>query len=179
MSSVRPEGPLPTAAYPCIFLFIASVWMAPPLSVSCDSGVSIRRREDNPTFDMGGEMGSARGLQKDVDEEVLGMGSLPRFKRMLSQDKQISLLSSSFVLKGDATHNQAMVHWTGENSSVSSQYQPPFSRCLLSRHDPQARALSSFFCYSPSIIYHPSLSVSYCCDWLVPTRCCTHRGERC
>ncbi|KAI4812699.1 hypothetical protein KUCAC02_024067 [Chaenocephalus aceratus] len=38
--------------------------------------------------------------------------------------EELELTSSTFALAGDTAHNQAMVHWSGQNSSVSSLCAP-------------------------------------------------------
>ncbi|MGH0132958.1 UNVERIFIED_CONTAM: hypothetical protein FKN15_051176 [Acipenser sinensis] len=37
-----------------------------------------------------------------------------------SRQEELKLTSTTFALTGDSAHNQAMVHWSGHNSSVSS-----------------------------------------------------------
>lgn len=125
MASLRTAKPLSAAAHLCVCLLTASAWMALPGPVRCDSGALNRRGAEDLTFDMdGGDGSSPPGLPTHGDKEAVGAESSPRFRRALSREKQMPLVSSSFVLKGDATHNQAMVHWTGENSSVSTLPSP-------------------------------------------------------
>nr|XP_057924142.1 VPS10 domain-containing receptor SorCS2 isoform X1 [Doryrhamphus excisus] len=97
-----PEPRLPAPVRFCVLLLFVSVWTAMPGPLRCGHGALLRRVGEDRVPDLDGGR----------DERS------PRLRRALSREKQMTLHSSSFVLKGDATHNQAMVHWTGENSSV-------------------------------------------------------------
>lgn len=61
------------------------------------------------------------GFRPEVAEDV----SFP-------DQEELQLTSSTFALSEDTAHNQAMVHWSGQNSSVSDFYARPLLSLSLS-----------------------------------------------
>nr|XP_061833153.1 VPS10 domain-containing receptor SorCS1-like isoform X4 [Nerophis lumbriciformis] len=59
--------------------------------------------------------GARKRPRRSGDDKVGQSGG--RAERRVGQD-ELKLNSSTFALTGDSSHNQAMVHWSGQNSSV-------------------------------------------------------------
>lgn len=74
---------------------------------------ALERGDARATAPADGSKGS-RPLAKGSREEV----KAPRTGG--STTEELRLPSTSFALTGDSAHNQAMVHWSGHNSSVST-----------------------------------------------------------
>lgn len=75
---------------------------------------ALERGDARATALADGSKGS-RPLAKGLREEV----KAPRAGGAAAEE--LRLPSTSFALTGDSAHNQAMVHWSGHNSSVSTR----------------------------------------------------------
>ena len=84
-------------------------------------GDEVRNTGSTQKQDPGVGTGSAAG-RRVTRSEMRWSGDERRSAG--TRQEELKLNSSTFALTGDSSHNQAMVHWSGQNSSVSDLSRP-------------------------------------------------------
>uniref|UniRef100_A0A665XCU3 Sortilin related VPS10 domain containing receptor 1 n=1 Tax=Echeneis naucrates TaxID=173247 RepID=A0A665XCU3_ECHNA len=88
-----------------------------PFSKSVRSNSSCGDAEADVTVDSDQDATSWRRARRSA-ETWSGFSADGGEEASLSDPDEFQLTSSTFALSGDTAHNQAMVHWSGQNSSV-------------------------------------------------------------
>ncbi|MEQ2212735.1 hypothetical protein XENOCAPTIV_004219 [Xenoophorus captivus] len=96
----------------------------PPLSASSASGSfpNNASEESDNRFNLTGGRDAFSWRVRRGAETWSGFRSEDVEDASVSDQEEFQLTSSTFALTGDTAHNQAMVHWSGQNSSVSIAY---------------------------------------------------------